>query len=170
MALHDSLKTVYGNKFEFVRGDHYYSYYNEYNKLPFNLNMLASTKITSSDSTGNNENAADGTPATMWASSAPGTKYLQFAFDRTYSVSRYVLRLAETNGLANTLNIKKWKVEVSRNGTSWTLADEFTTNTAAVVDKKIPPKDAKFIRITFTDTGGDSTARIADVEIYGAVK
>ena len=167
---YDSIKTVYGNKFEFVRADHYYSYYNEYNKFPFNLNMLASTRITSSDPAGNNENAADGTPATMWISSASGVKYLQFEFDKTYSISRYVLRFAEANGLASNLNIKNWKVEVSTNGTSWALADEFNNNTAAVADKNIPAKDAKFLRITFTDTGGDATARIADVEIYGAVR
>jgi hypothetical protein len=170
VALYDSLKTEYGNKFEFVRADHYYSYYNEYNKLPFNLNMLASTKITSSDSSGNDENAADGTPATMWISSRAGTKYLQFEFDRVFTVNRYVLRLAETNGLASDLNIKSWKMETSTNGTSWILADECRNNTAPVADKNISPVNAKFIRISFTDTGRDSTARIADVEIYGAVK
>ena len=170
VALYDSIKPIYGNKFEFVRADHYYSYFNEYNKLPFNLNMLASTIITSSDPAGNNEDAADGTPATLWVSSKSGTKYLQFEFDKTYSISRYVLRFAEANGLASNLNIKNWKVEVSTNGTSWILADEFQNNTKAVADIEIKSKDAKFVRITFTDTGGDSTARIADVEIYGAVK
>ena len=170
VTLYDSLKTVYGNKFEFVRGDHYYSYYNEYHKYPFNLNMLASTKITSSDVAGNNEHAADGTPSTMWMSSKSGEKYLQFEFDKLYSVSRYVLRFAETNGLASNLNIKNWKVEVSANGKKWTLVDKFGNNTAAVADINIPPTAAKFLRITFTDTGGDSTARIADVEIYGAVQ
>ena len=170
LAVYDSLKPIYGDKFEFIRADHYYSYFNEYNKFPFNLNMLATTKITSSDSDGNDENAADGTPATIWSSSKSGTKYIQFEFDRIYSISRYVLRFAEANGLASVLNIKNWKVEVSTNGTSWTLADEFVNNTAAAFDKDIQPRDAKFMRVTFTDTGGDSTARIADVEIYGAVK
>ena len=170
VTAYDSLKTIYGDKFEFIRADHYYSYYNEYNKFPFNLNMLASTKVTSSDSSGNDENAADGTPATMWISSKNGTKYLQFEFDRTYSMSRYVLRFAEANGLASNLNVKSWKVEASTNGTSWTVVNEFSNNYSSAADIIIPPMDAKFIKITFIETGADATARIADVEIYGAVK
>jgi len=169
LSLYNNLKPEHGNKFEFVRADHYYSYFNEYNKLPFNLNMLASTKITSSDPAGNNENAADGTPSTMWTSSQSGNKYLQFEFDRTYTISRYVLRFAETNGLPTNLNIRNWKVEVSTNGRSWTLVNEFNNNTAAVADIDISPTNAKFVRFTFTNTGADATARIADVEVHGAV-
>ena len=179
VSLYDSLKTIYNHKFEFVRADHYYSYYNECHHFPFNLNMLASTRITSSDVAGNAaaataaaqniENAADGTPSTLWISSQSKTKYLQFEFDRPYSISRYVLRLAEANGLSSSLNIKSWKVEVSTDGKKWTSADEVKNNTAAAVDKDLPPVAARWMRITFTDTGSDPTARIADVEIYGSV-
>ena len=133
VSLYDSIKAIYGDKFEFIRADHFYSYYNEYNELPFNLTMLASTKIT-------------------------GTDNPQFEFDRTYSVSRYVIRLAEI--------ISGWKVEASANGQSWTLVDECKDNTATVADITIPSTDAKFVKITFTD----AKIQIADIEIYGAIK
>ena len=35
-----------GKEFEFVRADHYFSYYNEYNGLPFDLCMLKSTDVS----------------------------------------------------------------------------------------------------------------------------
>ena len=164
LMLYNKLKEEYGDKFEFVRADHFYSYYNEFHGFPFNLNMLASTKITSSDLAINNENAADGTPSTIWTSPLSGKKYIQFEFDRTYSISRYVLRFAEAEGLAN---IKHWKVEISTNGASWTLLNESKNKTFSVIDINITPTNAKFLRVTYTDTGA---AGIADVEIYGAVK
>ena len=153
--------------FEFVRADHYYSYYYEHHKMPFNLSMLAGTKVTSSDDAGQPENVADGTPVTMWTSSKPGDKYLQFDFGEEYIINRYVLNNAEFNGMDKTYNTSDWKVETSIDGKSWEMVDVYTANDEAAADIDIDPVSARYVKITILNPGCDDTARIAEVEIYG---
>ena len=67
------------------------------------------------------------------------------------------------------LNTKDYTVEVSTDGTNWTLVDDYRGNTANVTDIDIEAVKASKIRITIKDAGADGMARIADVEIYGSV-
>ena len=67
------------------------------------------------------------------------------------------------------LNTKDYTVEVSTDGTNWTLVDDYRGNTANVTDIDIDAVKASQIRITIKDAGADGIARIADVEIYGSV-
>jgi hypothetical protein len=169
VSLHEKLRDNYGNSFEFVRADHYYSYYNEAHGLPFNLNMLQSTQTSTSDKGSNTDALSDGTPSTVWTSSKGKNKYVQFKFDREYSISRYVLRLAESSGLPSYQNATAWTVEVSSNGRRWKTIDKRTNNNSAIVDIDIEATNARFVRISFTDTKKGETVTVADVEIYGAV-
>ena len=166
--LEATLKTDYPTKnFEIVRADHYFSYYNEQNNLPFNLNMLSATKVTSSDSAGNPANVVDGTPNSMWVTSKTGEQYLQFDFGKDYKISRYILRNAEGGGMHKNFNTRSWKVETSTNGSSWTLVDTYKSNVSAVVDMEFTERTARYVKITILDGGDQKTTRIADVEIYG---
>jgi len=124
-------------KFEFVRADHYFSYYNEFNGLPFNLCMLSSVKKTSCEN------------------------YLQFDFGKDYSLNRYVLR----HGLS--VNCKSWKIETSVDGTTWTTVDIYRNNTSIITDIDIDPVIARYARITMLEPDGTKVDSTAEVEIYG---
>jgi len=152
---------------EFVRADHYFSYYNEYNNLPFNLNMLSSTTVTASDTATSPKNVMDGSNRTMWTSSKEGNRYLEFDFGKSYSVNRYVIRHAETSGMYKNYNTRSWMVEVSTDGSTWKKVDTYKSNLSAVTDIEIPSVMARYVRITITDSGDIGTARVVDVEIYG---
>ena len=66
------------------------------------------------------------------------------------------------------LNSRAFKVETSIDGTVWTIVGEHKNNTASVTDTDIKPVEARYVRITVSDAGSDSTARIADIEVYGS--
>jgi len=153
--------------FEFVRADHYFSYYNEFNNLPFNLCMLSSAEISSNDSQ-NCVNIADGTTASLWVSQKTGSGvYLQFDFKENYSINRYVIRHAETYGDNKLYNTKAWRFNVSTDGQNWTTIDTYSNNISAVTDIDLKPVDARYVRITILDPGRSKEARIAELEIYG---
>ena len=173
LKMQSELKKIYGTSkpHEFVRADHYFSYYYEANKLPFNLTMLAEpmTRVTASDKSNANV-LCDGSNKTMWTAKNTGNVYVQFDFSKTYSISRYVIKHAETTGMLKNYNTREWKVEVSTNGTTWTQVDHYRENVLAETDVDIKPVDARYLRITILNSADTSTVRIANVEVYGAVK
>ena len=168
VKLESELRKKFPKKnFEFVRADHYYSYYNEQNNMPFNLAMLSQTQVVSSDDAGMPENVTDGTPVTMWTSSKPGDKFLQYDFGGDYIIQRYVLKNAEMSGMDKSYNSKNWKLETSPDGKTWKTADVYTGNTEAAADIELEHVIARYVKLTITDPGCDGTARIAGLEIYG---
>jgi len=168
VQLYNELKASYPNKkFEFVRADHFYSYYNEAKKLPYNLCMSSATKVTGSSSS--TETVKDGTPVSMWTSTA-SSKWLQFDFGRNYSISRYVIRHAGENGMSKSYNTYSYAVQVSNDGKAWSTVDTYSGNTENVTDINLSSVvSARYLRILIDNPGSDGTARIADVEIYGKV-
>ena len=156
---------------EFVRADHYFSYYYEANKLPFNLTMLAEpmTRVTASDKS-SADSVCDGCNRTMWETKNTSGIYLQFDFDKVYTVNRYIIKHAETTGMLKNYNTRSWKVEISTDNKKWTEVDFYQENVMAETDIDINPVDARHIRITVLDPGDQSTVRIANVEIYGYIK
>lgn len=154
-----------------LRGDHFFNMYNRANGLPFNLTLLPGLKVSSTSSATDASLAADGSPSEgyMWVSSATdGTGSVVCDFGKTFSVSRYVVRHAGAAGLSPALNTRAFTVETSTDGTHWTTAGSHINNTAEVTDADITPAIARYVRITVTDAGADSTARIADIEVYGS--
>jgi len=155
--------------FEFVRADHYFSYYNELNGLPFNLCMLDAVSVSTSGNNQNIEYLTDGTSATLWETGNNDREiFIQFDFGKEYSINRYVLRHAESNGMDKKFNTKSWKVDVSSDNKNWTAADRYTKNTSPVTDIDINPVNARYVKIVITNSGDRDTVRIADVEIYGS--
>ena len=128
---------------EFVRGDHWFSFYNETNELPFNLCMLLSTKITS-----------------------PDGKCIELDFGKEHKINRYVIRYAEVEGMKNPYAANSWTVETSNNQSEWVTVDKHVNNKLMEVDMDIAPIEARYMRINISDS---RKVRISDVEIYGKI-
>jgi len=163
----NELNALYPGKLEFVRADHYFNLFNQANNLPFNLSMAVQTLATGSAGGGNPILARDGTPYTIWTSSAPGARSLTFNFGGSYNLSRYVIRHAGDNGLSQTLNTRDYRFQVSADGQLWATIDTCVSNAANVTDVEFPPVTAQYARILIDQPGADSVARIADVELFG---
>ena len=154
-----------------VRADHFFSYYNEAHHLPFDLTMMDSMKISTSEARNAAALAADGSPSEkyMWVSATNDSRaWLHFDFGEPFSISRFVARHAEAAGLEPGLNTRAFTVETSLDGTNWTAAATVADNTSAVTDLAFEARAARYVRMTITNAGDDGTARIADVEIYGS--
>ena len=114
-----------------------------------------------------NRPLADGTPSNLWTSSETGKQWLEFDFGEAYEISRYVIRHAGAQGMSRDYNTRSFIVQARADGESWTTIDVFEGNTEDVTDVNLDPVSARYVRITVTDPGPDSTARISEVEIFG---
>lgn len=154
------------------RGDHFFALHNEANQMDYNLTLSGKMKITSSPTATQPAFAADGTVAGehTWVSSGNGEKWIQFDLGKKHRINRYVVRHAGMDGMSKSLNTKSFKLEVSTDGSQWTVADMQTGNGLDVSDIDITPVDASYVRLTILDAGADGIARIGDVELYGGVK
>ncbi len=170
-ALKERLNTLSPGNVNIVRADHWFSYFCEANHLPFNITMLQDMVITSSPTKTSIKNAANGSPSTgyMWISKATGTNWVQLDFKESYQINRYVVRHAETAGLAPQLNSRDFTVETSLDGETWTTVGSHTNNTAPVTEASITPVEARYVRVNVTNGGADGYVRIGDIEVYGAV-
>lgn len=155
-----------------VRADHWFSYYCEANRLPFNLCMLQNAVVTSSPVKTKVEYATNGTPSDgyMWISSETnGTAWVQMDFQENFKISRYVIRHAEAGGLEPQLNTRDFTVEVSLDGQDWTTIGTYTDNLAPVTEASLATTvTARYVRVNVTNGGADGIVRIGDIEIYGA--
>ena len=167
VELHEHLQKEFPGKVEFVRADHYFTLYNEANKLPFNLAMSASVKASAGDSP---DTAAllDGTPVTLWTSAKPGKQHVDFDLGGKYLVSRCVIRHAGDGGMGQENNTRDFAIQTSADGKTWKTLGVIKGNKDNVTDVDLPRTTASHLRILIDKPGEDSTVRIADVEIYGA--
>ncbi len=162
IELQEQMKRDFPGKVEFVRADHYFNLYNEAQGLPFNLAMSAATDA--------GEGAAqllDGTPATVWAAPEAGKATLLIDLGTQHQISRCVLRHAGDAGMDPALNTRDFALQASRDGKTWKTLAVLKGNKDNVTDVDFPPAAAKHLRILVNEPGGDSVARIADVEVYG---
>jgi GxGYxYP putative glycoside hydrolase C-terminal domain/GxGYxY sequence motif in domain of unknown function N-terminal/F5/8 type C domain len=167
VELQEKLNRDFPGKVQFVRADHYFNLYNEANGLPFNLCMSSKTSVRSGDPSTTPGDVTDGTPNTLWTSSANGKQWLGFDFGKSYQLSRYVIRHAGESGMSRDLNTRTYLVQASTDGKSWKNIDAFKGNKDNVTDVEFAAVSARYMKITVNDAGADSIARIADVEIYG---
>ena len=154
-----------------MRADHWFCYYNEANHLPFNLTLLQDMVVTSSPASTDASYAADGSPSEqyMWVSkAADGTGWVQLDFQEPFLISRYVVRHAESAGLAPQLNNRNFTIETSLDGETWTTVGTHTANTSPVTEASISPTEARFLRVNVTHAGTDGIVRIGDIEVYGS--
>ena len=130
--------------------------------------MRAATSVRSGDPAANLDGVTDGTPNTLWTSAKKGQQWLGFDFTIPRKISRYVIRHAGASGMAPECNTRACTMQVSSDGKAWKIIDAFKGNAENVTDVEIDPVSARYVKITVDDAGADSTARIADVEIYGS--
>ena len=171
VALKDRLEKLSPGNIKIVRADHWFSYYNEANHLPFNLTLLQDMEITSAPTKTNIKYAADGSPSEgyQWISkTADGTGWVQLDFKEPYQISRYVLRHAEAASQDSQLNSRDFTVETSLDGETWTTIGTYVNNTAPVTEASITPVEAQYVRVSVTNGGSDGFVRIGDIEVYGS--
>lgn len=165
LQLHDDIKREFPDKVRFVRADHYFNLHNQANGLPFNLTMLADTLVKTGS--GNPEAITDGTPTTLWTAENKREQWLGIDFGSTYTINRYIIRHAGTNGFKPDFNTRAFKVLASMDGKSWKTVDAVKGNTDQVNDVEFPAMKARYVKVIIDHPGNDGVARIADLEIYG---
>jgi len=149
-------------------------------------NVALGKGATASDEIGAAENATmavDGGTSTKWTSNpptvTPGDKWLRVDLGATYSINRWVVKHAGSNGEPATYNTRDFKLQASADGTNWTDVDAVTGNAAASTDRTVAAFSARYVRLYITApaqsgvgyavTPGDrSNARIYEFEVYGA--
>lgn len=171
--LSDLYAKTYGEDVvEFVRADHYFNLYNQAKGMPYDLTLRSDLTVSASS---NGEGAAliaDGTPETVWEAAENGESWVTLDFGATYSLSEASIFFAGMEGEKYTAadNAKAVKVEVSTDGKRWTEVTSVADNTADWVCLPFEAADGRYMRITVTDPGESSIARIADVNVNGVAK
>lgn len=171
VRLKEKLEKLSPGNIVICRGDHFFSLYNEANHFDFNLTLSPGMVITSSNTATHASFAADGTPSGehKWISSGTGKKWIEFDFNSSYIINRYVIRHAGTDGMDVSLNTRSFQLEVSNDKLNWEKVSQYKNNTDMVTDIDIKPVKARYVRLTILNAGSDKIARIGDVEIYGSV-
>ena len=170
VRLKEKLEKLSPGNIVICRGDHFFSLYNEANHFDFNLTLSPGMVITSSNTATQASFAADGTPSGehKWISSGTGKKWIEFDFDRSYIINRYVIRHAGTDGMDASLNTRSFQLEVSNDKLNWEKVSQYKNNTDMVTDIDIKPVKGRYVRLNILNAGSDKIARIGDVEIYGS--
>ena len=166
------IRRQFGDKVEFVRADHLIMLRQEYDGRPFNVGLRANATASGADGAATADKAVDGSFAKDkgWASSNEGAKWLQLDLGKAYSLTRYVMKNAESGYFGAANNAKAWQFQVSQDGKTWRTADTMTGNTDAITYRSLPSEvTARYVRVVVTDPGADGVARIQDIEVYGRV-
>jgi hypothetical protein len=167
VELREDLDREFPGKVEFVRADHYFNLYHQANGLPYNLALSPKTLLKAGSPSSSPELATDGTPATLWSTSQAGKQWLEFDFGEVHEISRHVIRHAGAHGMNRHFNTRSFMVQARVDDASWTTIDSVQGNSGDVTDLDLDAVKARFMKITVTDAGADSTARISEVEIFG---
>lgn len=165
--LAERIRSRFPDRVEFVRADHYFNLQGEARGIPHNLVLRRETSVRASEGSGSPELATDGTPATVWTSSAPGSRWLSLDLGARHDLRRLVVRHAGAGGAGPDRNTRGFTLEVSVDGAAWRVVHRVRDNREDVTDVDLPPVAARHVRLTVDDAGADSTARIADLEVFG---
>lgn len=165
MELCEQIQSGLSNKVAFVRADHYFNLYNQAHNLPFNLCLSQELTVRNNRGTREAERVLDGTPTTVWNSQ--GSSSLDFDLGKSRRIGRYVVLYAGAGGLNRQLNTRRFSLAASSDRASWEVIDQRANNTNDVTDVNLKGPQARYLRLTIEDSGDDSIACIADVEIYG---
>jgi hypothetical protein len=163
IELQEQMNRDFPGKVQLVRADHYFNLHNEAKGLPFNLAMAATTTTASGA-----EALLDGTPATLWTAKEPGKQTLDFNLGAPHRLGRIVIRHAGDHGLDPSLNTRDFSIEASADGAKWTTLETIQGNSSKVTDLAFKGVPATQLRLRIGNPGSDSTARLADVEIFAA--
>lgn len=166
----DGLKAEFGDELEIVRMDHLMMLHNEWNSLPYNVALRAETFASSTAKDFDPSNLVDGSFTTGWQSATKGNHWVGIDLKTEHYINRYVIKNAETAYHPKNLNTKTFKVEASIDGSRWRDVDTIRSNSDAIVDKTINTFQARYIRISISDAGGDGIGRLQEIELHGNPK
>ncbi len=113
--------------------------------------------------------ATDGAVNTRWASdSTSATHWLAVDLGGNYTINRWIVKHASSNGDSASYNTKDFKLQLSTDNVNWYDADVVTGNTAGVTDRKVSSA-GRYARLYITNPNQnvDNYARIYEFEVYG---
>ncbi|MCW1885658.1 GxGYxYP family putative glycoside hydrolase [Luteolibacter flavescens] len=165
LALQEQLEREYPGKISLVRADHYFNLMNQAEGVPYNLCLAPETVVKAG--AGDAALAMDGSPSTHWSTAEKDKRWLGFDFGAPKEVRRYVIRHAGDGGAEESRNSRAFTIQSSMDGKSWKQVHKVTGNLHNVTDIDLSPVKARYFKVTIDDAGADSTARIAEVEIFG---
>ena len=110
-----------------------------------------------------------------WVSTVGLNQQITLDLGSARPFNRYVIRHDSSARPAETANnTKNWTLEVSSNGTNWSVVDTVANNTAGTTDRTIAAQNIRYVRINITaptqattaDSINNPRARIGQIELY----
>ena len=140
------------------------------------INLSKGKKATATSYTGASEapeKAIDGITSTKWCATGynrPHTLYIDLGQEMT--VTNITISHAEIGGEGSGLNTRDYRIEVSKDGNEYVEVANVKGNVAGLTSDNVPVSIARYVKL-IVDTptqGGDSAARIYEVEVNGLEK
>ena len=140
------------------------------------VNLSVGKSASATSYTGSSESpskAIDGISSTKWCATGwnhPHT--LTIDLGKEVTVSSVTISHAEIGGEGSGLNTRDYRIQVSSDGTNYTEVVKVTGNTAGSTTDTFQVSLARYVKL-IVDTptqGGDSAARIYEVEVMGLDK
>lgn len=113
--------------------------------------------------------AFDGTVNSKWCALGDAPHWVKVDLGDQYAISKFLIRHAQAGGEPQAFNTRAFRIEVSRDGETWTEAVKVMDNTAAVSEQSISLTTARYVRLWIDKPtqGGDQAARIYEFEVHG---
>ena len=140
------------------------------------INLSKGKKATATSYTGASEapeKAIDGITSTKWCATGynrPHTLYIDLGQEMT--VTNVTISHAEIGGEGSGLNTRDYRIEVSKDDNEYVEVANVKGNVAGLTSDNVPVSIARYVKL-IVDTptqGGDSAARIYEVEVNGLEK
>lgn len=118
------------------------------------------------------EKAVDGITSTKWCTTNYGQQWLQIDLEKVSTITEIIINHAEMGGEGSSLNTQAYHVEVSQDGQSWQEILRVKDNSSGLTQDAVPVTLGRYVKlwIDAPTQGGDSAARIYEVEVKGLDK
>ncbi|MCJ8012119.1 discoidin domain-containing protein [Paenibacillus sp. KQZ6P-2] len=135
-------------------------------------NLALGKEATASSSVNEKEApqfAVDGLTNTKWCAVGDGPHHLVVDLGEERKISGFVIRHAEAGGEPAAFNTRAYKIQVSQDGTTWKDVVTVKDQAKAVSSHAIELTPARYVRLQIDQAtqGGDTAARIYDLEVLG---
>lgn len=134
--------------------------------LALNKTATASGYTTDAEAPGK---AIDGIIDTKWCTTNYGDQWMQIDLGKVSTLTEIVINHAEMGGEGSSLNTAAYHVEVSENGQDYKEVLRVEKNTAGLTEDPIAVTHGRYVKLWIDEPtqGGDSAARIYEVEVKG---
>ncbi|WP_279001625.1 beta-N-acetylglucosaminidase domain-containing protein [Thomasclavelia cocleata] len=140
------------------------------------VNLSVGKSATATSYTGASEapnKAIDGISSTKWCATGYNRPHtLTIDLGKEVTVNSITISHAEIGGEGSGLNTRKYRVQVSIDGTNYTEVVNVSGNTAGLTTDYFQVSLARYVKLIVDEPtqGGDSAARIYEVEVKGLDK